>query len=56
MLLSQSVFVGGDMRENIAISIVRSEADLDQKHVLPSSGNMLQRGVWFPLGHESSSQ
>lgn len=25
---------------------------LDQKHVVPNSGNMLVRGVWFPLGFD----
>ena len=51
-LLRTSIFAGRDLPENLTISIVRSEADLDQKHVLPNSGNMLRRGVWFPLGHE----
>lgn len=55
-LLRTSVFAGRDLPENIAISIVRSETDLDQKHVLPNLGNMLRHGVWFPLGHELSSQ
>ena len=51
-LLRTSIFAGRDLPENLTISIVRSEADLDQKHVLPNSGNMLRGGVWFPLGHE----
>lgn len=55
-LLRTSVFAGRDLPENIAISSVRSAADLDQNHVLPNSANMLRCGVWFPLGHELSSQ
>jgi hypothetical protein len=26
---------------------------LDQKHVLPNLGQVVKRGVWFPLGFES---
>ncbi|MEO9876652.1 MAG: hypothetical protein ABJM26_05585 [Anderseniella sp.] len=55
-LLQTTVFTGRDLPENIALSIVRSAADLGSKHVLPNSGNMLRRDVWFPLGHELSSQ
>ena len=51
-LLRTSIFAGRDLPENLTIIIVRSEADLNQKHVLPNSGNMLRRGVWFPSGHE----
>ena len=25
---------------------------LDERHILPSMGNVLRRGVWFPLGYE----
>jgi hypothetical protein len=50
--LQAPVFAGRDLPENITLNVVRSQADLDQKHILPNSGNMLRRGVWFPLGHE----
>lgn len=25
--------------------------DLDQSHVLPNMGNIVERGIWFPLGY-----
>ena len=25
---------------------------LDQKHVIPNMGVVVQRGIWFPLGYE----
>ena len=27
-------------------------SELDPGHVLPNMGNVLNRGVWFPLGYE----
>jgi len=47
-LLLTWVFAGRYLPENLVISVVRSQAELHQKHVLPNSGNMLRRGVWFP--------
>jgi len=34
------------VRENVDVSA------LDERHVLPNMGNVLVRGVWFPLGHD----
>lgn len=30
-------------------------AELDQGHVIPNMGNMLKRGIWFPLGYDHIS-
>jgi len=40
----------GDQAEVAGIRPIRSALDLDQHHVLPNMGNMLARGIWFPLG------
>ena len=40
------------------IAQIRAIADadeLDRKHVVLNMGNMLKRGIWFPLGYEHSS-
>ncbi|WP_066822401.1 hypothetical protein [Sphingomonas mali] len=31
---------------------VRDVRSLDQGHVVPNMGNLLKRGIWFPLGHD----
>ena len=31
---------------------VKDAASLDQGHVIPNMGNMLRRGIWYPLGYE----
>lgn len=36
-----------------SLSRVRNVADLEQRHVVANTGNLLERGVWFPLGHET---
>lgn len=28
--------------------------DLDHDHVLPNMGDVTERGIWFPLGYQSS--
>lgn len=33
-------------------SAIDSVTSLDQQHVVPNMGNLLRRGIWFPLGHE----
>jgi hypothetical protein len=50
-IMRDSVFQGAtpavqDCVENVDVS------RLEPKHVLPNLGNVLVRGVWFPLGHE----
>jgi hypothetical protein len=37
----------------ISIEPVRDAASLDQGHVIPNMGNMLRRGIWYPLGYQS---
>jgi hypothetical protein len=51
-ILSATVFFG---RESIPISSVNEDIDirtLDENHVLPNIGNVVIRGVWFPIGFE----
>jgi len=40
----------GDVAEITDLTPVRSVDDLDQRHVVPNMGNILMRGIWFPLG------
>jgi hypothetical protein len=38
-----------------AIKSVQEDVDvstLDRGHVLPNMGNVLQRGIWFPIGYD----
>ncbi len=38
-----------------AIAGVREDVDvstLDAGHVLPNMGNVLKRGIWFPIGYD----
>jgi hypothetical protein len=34
------------------ITWVRDVQLLDQGHVVPNMGNLLKRGIWFPLGYD----
>ena len=36
----------------ISIEPVKDAASLDQGHVMPNMGNMLRRGIWYPLGYQ----
>ena len=36
----------------VSVTVVDDAASLDQGHVVPNMGNILVRGVWFPLGYE----
>jgi hypothetical protein len=49
--LAQDAF--GDVRI-ASIDPVDDLSSLDQGHVRPNMGNILTRGVWFPLGYEIS--
>ena len=40
--------------EVASLSVVRDVNSLDAGHVRPNMGNIFQRGVWFPLGHEAA--
>lgn len=31
-------------------------SELDAKHILPNLGDPSQRGIWFPLGYDSSEK
>lgn len=33
------------------IEPLEDAGSLDQKHVVPDMGNMLRRGIWYPLGY-----
>ncbi len=35
-----------------SLTVIQDVAILDQGHVLPNMGNILIRGVWFPVGFE----
>lgn len=35
-----------------SIEVVENVASLDQGHVVPNMGNVLRRGIWYPLGLE----
>ena len=34
------------------MTVLKNLDGLDQGHVLPNMGNILIRGIWYPLGHE----
>ena len=36
------------------ISVVDDVTTLDQGHVRPNMGSIFIRGIWYPLGHEST--
>ncbi len=53
-LLSERVF-GTQCSSSISECIEDlNVSTLDAKHVLPNMGNVLIRGIWFPLGYEVS--
>ena len=35
----------------VSVSPVLDATELDQGHVVPNMGNLLVRGIWFPLGY-----
>lgn len=34
------------------VSAATDVDELDQRHVVPKMGNVLKRGIWFPLGYD----
>lgn len=34
------------------MAVLKSVDELEQGHVRPNMGNVLVRGIWFPLGYE----
>lgn len=36
----------------VNLTVVSDASELDQKHVVPNMGNLLARGIWFPVGFE----
>jgi hypothetical protein len=36
----------------VTIEPLEDAAALDQGHVIPNMGNMLRRGIWYPLGYD----
>jgi hypothetical protein len=52
-IIKQRVFGGGRLPPIYqAISNVNLD-QLDSNHVLPNMGNVLIRGIWFPMGYQS---
>lgn len=39
--------------EIASLTLVEDAAALDQGHVTPNIGNILARGIWFPLGYDN---
>jgi hypothetical protein len=55
-LLKAKVFAGKDLP---AVKVIVEDIDvstLDPGHVIPNMGNVLVRGVWFPLGYTPESR
>ena len=51
-LVRDAVFDGRDLPA-IANQVTDIDvSDLDASHVRPNMGNVLRRGVWYPLGYE----
>ena len=47
--IANAAFAGGTIA---TVVVVEDAASLDERHVIPNMGNILIRGVWFPLGYE----
>ena len=50
-LLRERVF-GGMEPTVLAFAENVDVTNLDKSHVIPNMGQVIARGVWFPLGHE----
>ncbi|MGH6922761.1 MAG: hypothetical protein ACRED5_03230 [Propylenella sp.] len=46
----------GNSYRIISTKVISDAQELDQNHVVPNMGNMLARGIWFPLGYEHLSK
>lgn len=51
-LVSSKVFDQQDMPEPARVIVDVDVSTLDPAHVIPNMGNVLMRGIWFPLGYE----
>jgi hypothetical protein len=51
-LVTEKVFRGTPVPtvRNVVADI--DVSTLDERHILPSMGNVVRRGIWFPLGYE----
>ena len=50
-LVQETVFRGQSLPEIASITKGIDISKLDANHVLPNMGNVVLRGVWFPLGY-----
>lgn len=51
-LLRDNIFDGGALPPIVNHISDVDVSELDAAHVLPNMGDVLRRGVWFPLGYE----
>jgi hypothetical protein len=51
-LVSFLMFSNKKIPYEYLIAEIPSIQELDQKHVIPNMGNILIKGIWFPLGYE----
>jgi hypothetical protein len=42
-------------RKVLQVLPLRDVSDLDPDHVVPNMGNLLRRGIWYPMGYEHVS-
>ena len=42
----------GDAIQIAKVRVIQTVDEIEQNHVRPNMGNLLVRGIWFPLGHE----
>ena len=50
-LMKQMIFLAEDLQIKECIEEV-DITSLDQKHIIPNMGNVVVRGIWFPLGFQ----
>ena len=51
-LIQSKVFEGNPLPETIREIADVDVSELDQNHVRPNMGDVLRRGIWFPLGYD----
>jgi hypothetical protein len=53
--LQEHIFPNGLPQVAVMIQDV-DVSRIDEQHVLPNMGNVLERGIWFPLGFTALSR
>ncbi|MCP3097663.1 hypothetical protein LZ198_02100 [Myxococcus sp. K15C18031901] len=53
VLLRERVFQGSDLPRVLRLVEDVDVSTLDAGHVLPNLGDVRERGVWFPRGHDA---